>query len=70
MSSTGWTCPRCGRVWGPSVQACAPCNQTIGLSNAQGWGPATTGTPLPRGGQVIAKVPTTALTKALGGEGE
>lgn len=23
---TGWTCPRCGKVYAPSVTACAPCN--------------------------------------------
>lgn len=21
-----WICPKCDRVWGPTVTACAPCN--------------------------------------------
>lgn len=24
--STGWVCPKCGRVWGPFMMACDPCN--------------------------------------------
>ena len=46
-----WICPKCGRVWGPMVIGCGPCNSTTitlpgamqpvpGLDNA-------TGTPLP-----------------------
>ena len=23
-----WICPKCGRVWGPGVTACNPCNRT------------------------------------------
>lgn len=24
-----WVCPKCGRVWGPMVPHCAPCNNEI-----------------------------------------
>lgn len=55
--TTGWTCPKCGRVWGPSVQGCAPCNQSVGLPLSPGspFAPATTGSPMPQRGQVIAQ---------------
>lgn len=23
-----WICPKCGRVWGPFVAECVPCNKT------------------------------------------
>jgi hypothetical protein len=25
--SAPWICPKCDRVWGPSVTNCAPCNE-------------------------------------------
>ena len=24
-----WVCPKCGRVYGPSMMACSPCNTAI-----------------------------------------
>lgn len=28
-----WICPKCGRVYGPFVQECNPCNQYAGYAN-------------------------------------
>jgi uncharacterized OB-fold protein len=25
-AASPWTCPKCGRVWGPTVKECEPCN--------------------------------------------
>ena len=51
-----WICPKCGRVWGPFVMACAPCNEShISSGTPTGLCPAckqplsapsTTGCPL------------------------
>ena len=27
MTNEGWQCPKCGRVWGPIVVECGPCNK-------------------------------------------
>lgn len=27
--TTGWICPKCGRVYGPLVMECAKCNRKI-----------------------------------------
>lgn len=27
--TTGWTCPKCGRVWGPEHPCCDACNDKI-----------------------------------------
>jgi hypothetical protein len=24
----GWECPKCGKIWAPSVEECADCNKT------------------------------------------
>lgn len=26
---TGWTCPKCGRVWAPTKDECAVCNGAV-----------------------------------------
>lgn len=35
-----WECPRCSRIWGPEVQACAHCNSKI--SDAEPDSPQST----------------------------
>jgi len=30
-SSSGWSCPRCSRIYGPSVQICTPCNAKVAV---------------------------------------
>jgi len=35
-----WICPKCGRVWGPLVMQCGPCNQgPISTTTPGGWVP-------------------------------
>lgn len=29
---SGWTCPKCGRVWAPSVIECGACNKGLAQS--------------------------------------
>lgn len=38
---TGWSCPKCSRVWAPHIAACGPCNQ--GVASYPSFG--TPGTP-------------------------
>jgi len=26
---TGWQCPVCGRIWGPTVKECKECNKFV-----------------------------------------
>lgn len=26
---SGWSCPRCTRIYGPTVQICVPCNTKV-----------------------------------------
>lgn len=28
-AQSGWSCPRCTRIYGPSVQICVPCNTKV-----------------------------------------
>jgi len=28
---SGWSCPRCSRIYGPSVQICTPCNARVAV---------------------------------------
>ena len=28
---SGWSCPRCSRIYGPSVQICVPCNAAVAV---------------------------------------
>ena len=40
-----WICPKCGRVWGPGVTACNPCNDSRGSAGAEypSWRPVMYG---------------------------
>ena len=29
LPSSGWSCPRCTRIYGPTVQICVPCNTLV-----------------------------------------
>lgn len=29
MYNVGWECPRCARIYGPTVTDCSPCNKKI-----------------------------------------
>jgi len=29
MTDKPWICPRCGRIYGPIMPSCAPCNAAI-----------------------------------------
>lgn len=31
----GWTCPKCGKVFGPSVQECVYCNNPVTVNEKQ-----------------------------------
>jgi hypothetical protein len=30
-AQSGWSCPRCSRIYGPSVQICVPCNTAVAV---------------------------------------
>jgi len=36
---TPWVCPKCGKVWGPFVMQCAPCNARSGPATTTGQYP-------------------------------
>lgn len=39
-----WTCPKCGRVWGPNTLGCDPCNASV-VSPLSTPDPSTVRTP-------------------------
>ena len=43
----GWVCPRCGKVWAPSVRSCDECNEkTTFTRDFYSW-PGTAKDPIP-----------------------
>jgi hypothetical protein len=34
-SQSGWSCPRCSRIYGPSVQICVVCNTAVAAKEAK-----------------------------------
>ena len=32
---SGWSCPRCSRIYGPSVQICVPCNTAVAVKESK-----------------------------------
>lgn len=41
----GWECPKCGRVWGPTVIQCSPCNVKAETGRPVPVGPLKLGGP-------------------------
>lgn len=34
-AQSGWSCPRCSRIYGPSVQICVPCNTAVAVKESK-----------------------------------
>lgn len=41
MTETGWTCPRCKRIYAPATPECRACNEAIEVVRKLGMWPDT-----------------------------